>query len=119
MPGEDTVMVVEDDEQGRRLLAQILEYEGFSVIGFANGAEALAYLETSEPPCLIILDMRMPVMDGPEFRAALLSRPRLAEIPAVVITAFDPSAAAGLSVLRVFKKPLDVNALVDVVRENC
>ena len=112
-------MVVEDDEQARRLLSQILEFEGFSVVGFANGAEALRYLEKSEPPCLIILDLRMPVMDGSEFRAAMLRDPRLAKIPAVVVTAFDPSAARELSALRVFKKPVDVEALLGVVRENC
>jgi len=116
---QDIVMVVEDDEQARNLLSQILEFEGFSVIGFANGAEALAHLEKSEPPCLIILDIRMPVMDGPEFRAALLKVPRLAKIPAVVVTAFDPSAASQLSALRVFKKPVDVDALLGFVRENC
>jgi CheY-like chemotaxis protein len=115
----DTVLVVEDDDETRTYLIQLLELEGFKVLGFANGADALAYMQKSEEPCLVVLDMRMPVMDGPALRAALLRDPRLAVIPVVIVTAYDPSAASGLSALRVFRKPLDVDAFVDVVRENC
>jgi CheY-like chemotaxis protein len=115
----DTVLIVDDDNVARTDLIQILQLEGFKGVGFANGAEALDYLNKSEEPCLIVLDIRMPVMDGPAFRAALLRDPRLAAIPVVIITAYDPTAASGLSVLRVFRKPLDVAALVRVVRQNC
>jgi CheY-like chemotaxis protein len=112
-------LIVEDDPDARINLVEILELEGFKTVAFSNGAEALDYLNRSEHPCLIVLDMRMPVMDGPAFRAALLQDPRLVAIPVVVVTAYDPSAASGLSVLRVFRKPLDVKVLVGVVRENC
>jgi CheY-like chemotaxis protein len=115
----DIVVVVEDEEEARTSLVQILEFEGFRVLGFSNGAEALEYLERSEQPCLIVMDIRMPVMDGPQLRSALLRDQRLAKIPVVVVTAMEPSAAAGLSALRVFKKPLDVDALLRVVRNNC
>jgi CheY-like chemotaxis protein len=115
----DTILIVEDDPDARANLVEILELEGFKTTAFSNGAEALGYLNRSEQPCLIVLDMRMPVMDGPTFRAALLRDPRLVAIPVVVVTAYDPSAAAGLSALRVFRKPLDVNALLGVVRDNC
>lgn len=115
----DKVMVVEDEREQRSYLVQLLELEGFQVVAFSNGAEALNYLAHSTPPCLIILDMRMPVMDGAQFRSAMLQDPRLAKIPVVVVTAFEPSAAANLSVLRVFRKPVDVDALLSTVRENC
>lgn len=117
--GENTVLVIDDERSTRSLLVQILEFEGFKAIGFANGAEALDYLARSEAPCLIVLDMRMPVMDGAQFRAALLQDARLAGIPVVIVTAFDPSSAANLSALRVFRKPVDVEALLGVVRKNC
>ncbi|HJU12365.1 MAG TPA: response regulator [Candidatus Binataceae bacterium] len=113
------VMLVEDDVETRTFLADILEIEGFKVLTFANGAEALNYLANSAPPRLIIMDMRMPVMDGPKFRSAMLQDPRLARIPVLVVTAFEPSAAAKLSVSRVFRKPVDVNALVQAVRQYC
>jgi CheY-like chemotaxis protein len=115
----DTVLVVEDEEEARTSLVEILEFEGFRVLGFSNGAEALRYLEQAEQPCLILMDIRMPVMDGPQLRSALLRDQRLAKIPVVVVTALEPSVAAGLSALRVFTKPLDIDALLSVVRSNC
>lgn len=117
--GKELVIVVDDEEEERDFLRQILELEGFEVEGFANGAEALDYLNHSAQPCVIILDLRMPVMNGPQFRAAMLKDPRLAAIPVVLVTALDPTAAAGLSAVRVFRKPIDVDALVGVVRQHC
>src|SRR5690348_6657078 len=120
MAGDNNmVVVVEDEEEARTALTCILELEGFAAIGFSNGAEALEYLVKSELPCLIILDIRMPVMDGPQFRSAMLQVPRLAKIPVVVVTALDPSAAAGLSPASVFRKPVDVDALLVVIRRHC
>lgn len=116
---KERVVVVDDEAEARDFLQQILELEGFEVQGFANGAEALDYLNHSAQPCLIILDLRMPVMNGPQLRAALLKDPRLAAIPIVVVTALEPAAAAGLSPVRVFRKPIDVEALVGVVRQHC
>jgi CheY-like chemotaxis protein len=115
----DKVMVVEDEPESRTYLVKILELEGFQVVSFSNGAEALKYLAGSAPPCLIVFDIRMPVMDGAQFRSAMLQDPRLAKIPVVVVTAFDPPAAANLSALRVFRKPVDVDALLGTIRENC
>jgi CheY-like chemotaxis protein len=116
---EESVLVVEDEEEARTFLVKILEYEGFSVRGFANGAEALDYLTRSREPCLIVMDLRMPVMDGPGLRAALLQDQRFAQIPIVVVTALDPSAAAGLGALRVLRKPIDVDVLLSVIRQYC
>jgi CheY-like chemotaxis protein len=115
----DVVVVVEDEEEARTFLIQILEFEGFDVVGFSNGAEALDYLAHALKPCLIVLDMRMPIMDGPQFRTAMLQDSRLADIPVVIVTALEPSVAAGLSPLRIFRKPVDVSALLDVIRANC
>jgi CheY-like chemotaxis protein len=116
---EEIVLVVEDEDEARDSLVQILEFEGFRALEFSNGTEALDHLKNSQEPCLIVLDIRMPIMGGPEFRSALLQDPRLAKIPVVVVTALEPSAAAGLSAVRVFRKPVDVDALVNVVRQNC
>jgi CheY-like chemotaxis protein len=116
---EDEVMIVEDEPESRISLARVLQLEGFKVVEFANGGEAFNYLEQSPPPCLVIFDIRMPVMDGAQFRAAMLRDPRLARIPAVVVTAYEPPAASNLAALRVFRKPVDVDALLTIVRENC
>jgi two-component system chemotaxis response regulator CheY len=117
--GREFVVVVDDEAEARDVLQQILELEGFEVEGFANGAEALDYLNHSVQPCVIILDLLMPVMNGPQFREAMLKDPRLAAIPIVVVTALEPTAAAGLSAVRIFRKPIDVQALVGVVRKHC
>jgi CheY-like chemotaxis protein len=113
----DMVLVLDDEEEARTFLVRILEFEGFRALGFPNGAEALDYLKKAQEPCLIVLDINMPVMNGPQFRSALLGESRLAKIPVVVVTAFDPPVATVLSAVRVFRKPVDIDAFIKVVRE--
>jgi CheY-like chemotaxis protein len=116
---ERAILVVEDEKDSREFLVQILEFEGFRAVGAANGAEALRYLEQSDPPCLIILDLRMPVMDGAQFRAAMLREARFAAIPVVVVTAFDPPSASGLSPIGILRKPVNIETLIRLVRTHC
>jgi CheY-like chemotaxis protein len=115
----DLIMVVDDEPESRTFLVMLLQLEGFKVVAFSNGAEALHYLANSTPPCLVIFDIRMPVMDGIQFRSAMLQDPRLAKIPAVVVTAFEPLATENLAALKVFRKPLDFDALLITIRQNC
>jgi CheY-like chemotaxis protein len=66
------VLIVEDEEDARDLLQEILEKSGFRVTTARDGAEALGYLQNSRP-CLIVMDdIQMPKMDGAEFRRSLL-----------------------------------------------
>ena len=114
-----TILVVEDEEESRLVLMQILELEGFSTVGASNGAEAMDYLRTSSRPCLIVLDLNMPVMNGRQLRAALRQVEELATIPVVVVSAQESFAAGDLGAVGAFRKPLDVDALVKVVADNC
>lgn len=114
-----TVLVVEDEEESRQALMQILELEGFSTVGASNGAEAMDYLRTSLRPCLIVLDLNMPVMNGRQLRAELRQVEELAIIPVVVVSAQESFAAGDLGAVGAFRKPLDVDALVKVVVDNC
>jgi CheY-like chemotaxis protein len=116
---QDMVLVIEDEDEARTVLMEILELEGFKVRGFANGADALNYLNGADRPCLIVLDILMPVMDGRQFRAALLTDAEMAKIPVVIVTALDPSAAWDLGAVKVLKKPVDIDALLNAVRQNC
>ena len=118
MSRSDVILVVEDEEEARTFLTQILELEGFSALGFPNGAEALDYLHTADRPCLIILDLRMPVMDGSN-SGLLNSRTRGSPVFRSCRAALDPTAAAGLSPLRVLRKPVDIETLLQIVRDNC
>ena len=118
-PEHDVVLVIDDEDDARDAMTQLLEFEGFRVLGYSNGLDALEYLEKADPPRVIVTDIRMPVMDGLEFRKALLGHARLARIPLIVVTGLDPFVSAALGAQHVFRKPVDVEALVAAVRQNC
>jgi CheY-like chemotaxis protein len=117
MSSSDYVLVVEDDEDLREMLVELLSEEGHSSCTASNGEEALAFLRTAEPPCLMLLDQKMPVMDGEELMKALRTIPSLARVPICVFAAdkrFVPDGAAAVIV-----KPIDVVALLRVVDHHC
>ena len=117
-----TVLVVEDDVDVRQALIEILEEHGFAPLGARDGAEALGLLDrATELPCVILLDLMMPVMDGASFREAQRKDPRLASIPVVVLSAYrDPQAhAISLDAVSVLHKPPNVRDLVNVLRAHC
>ena len=63
------ILVVDDDPDIRDSLREVLEDEGYEVACVGNGREALDHLKTANPrPCVILLDLMMPVMDGWQFR---------------------------------------------------
>src|SRR6185436_16404183 len=83
------VLVVDDDADIRETIAGVLEDEGYGVAGAKNGQEALTWLRApgSPRPQLILLELMMPVMSGPEFRAAQEADPSLHAIPVVIVSA--------------------------------
>lgn len=112
----DRVLVVDDDRSIRRLVVEILRGEGFEPTTCENGSEALDYLQQGGAPDLILLDMRMPVMDGWEFAAALH---RLGvDVPIVVLTAAANarSWAQEIDAQGYVSKPFDIDELVGAVR---
>ena len=80
----NAVMVVEDNTAIREGLTSLLEEEGHQVIAVANGLEALEQLRWGNKPCLILLDLRMTVMTGWEFRAQQKQDPALENLTVVV-----------------------------------
>jgi CheY-like chemotaxis protein len=85
---ERIVLVVDDDHAIRDTLADLLGDEGYQVITAMNGVDALTELRRlPERPCVILLDLMMPIMSGAQFYAELERDPALAEIPVVVISA--------------------------------
>jgi len=118
---EHVVLVIDDDRDIRDSLIEMLEEHGYRAAGAANGRDALAVLETSEnPPCLILLDLMMPVMDGREFRDEQLKNPAWAEIPVVVISAYsDAQAQARELHLECMRKPLGMRPLIELVQRHC
>ena len=85
------VLVVEDDEETRNIMARTMEKEDWDVMQAGNGREALEQM-TQIKPDLILLDLMMPVMDGFDFLTAMRARPEWQHIPVIVITAKDLTA---------------------------
>lgn len=114
-------MVVEDDEPVRETLADILAYEGYSVLVVSDGREALAQLHSGARPSLILLDLMMPRMNGWEFRVEQLRSPELADIPVAILSgAFDVRVQAALLGVREFLgKPIEVQELLELVQRFC
>ena len=81
------ILLVEDEAAIREVIEAVLEAEGYRVVSTVDGADALDVLRDGLRPCMIILDLMMPVMDGWEFRAAQMRDPDLLKIPTVVYTA--------------------------------
>jgi len=118
---EHLILVVDDDRDIRDSLIETLEDHGFRATGAANGAEALDVLRKSpERPSLILLDLMMPVMDGPGFREEQLKNPSWAEIPVVVISAYSDAEVRARSLdAECMRKPLAIRPLIDMVRRHC
>lgn len=112
-----TVMVVDDDFELCGVLARMLEDEGIAPLCCADGAVALAELRAGAAPCVILLDLTMPTMDGWQFREAQQADPRFSEIPVVLMTA--SRKLAGIPVDGVMFKPLDSDQLLLTISRHC
>jgi CheY-like chemotaxis protein len=115
-------MVVEDDGDIRQSIAEILEDNAYRAVGAANGQEAFDRLRSAnEKPCVILLDIMMPVMDGWQFRALQRDDPELGEIPIVVLTAHAniDEALTRMAAAACLKKPVQLDLLLETIRRFC
>jgi CheY-like chemotaxis protein len=115
------VLIVEDDKSIREDLAELLRDEGYAVETASNGVEAWEHLVHSPPPCLILLDFMMPVMNGMEFRKKQLADESLCAIPVILLTGIaEPvNVANDLGVAAVIKKPFRLAPLLDTMHRYC
>jgi CheY-like chemotaxis protein len=113
-------LVVDDDPDIRDSLREVLEDEGYDVSCVGNGREALDHLQAASPrPCVILLDLMMPVMDGWQFRKEQKKlEPEIANIPLVVITATGKRPVL-VDAAELVMKPLDLNRLFEAVERYC
>ncbi len=113
-----SILVVEDDIDIRSALVQILRLEGHSTAEASNGKEALEYIRNNPRPCMVLLDMMMPIMSGRQFLDVFKDEPESSKVPVVIISAVadrvDTSGAKEF-----IKKPLDVPKLLEVVAKYC
>jgi CheY-like chemotaxis protein len=110
-----TVLVVEDEDQGRETLRDLLQDEGYRVVTARDGREAMERL-TTPSPSLVILDLRMPGMNGTMLYHEMQRTPQLAKIPVLVTTAVPELAPPGVPTL---EKPLKVDRLLELVALAC
>ena len=116
-----SILIVDDDNDIRETFAEALRMVGYVVHTAPDGKAALEMLAELAPPCLILLDLMMPIMNGEEFRKRQVVSPVLAKIPVVVITA-DRDAqqkAMRIGVTEGLSKPIDFESLSNVARKYC
>lgn len=120
-PDRAEILVVEDDPGSRETLIYLLEAEGYRVTGVNDGLEALEYLDAGGLPCLILLDLSLPRLDGAGFRRRQQANPALAAIPVVVMTGVyeSPALAHTVDAADYFLKPYSVKELLSTVAHYC
>jgi CheY-like chemotaxis protein len=108
------ILVVDDDPSIRTTVSDVLDMEGYRVVTAANGAEALERVEQNQP-ALVLLDMRMPVMDGWAFARAIASRGM--KLPILVMTAADNARAWAeeIGADGYVAKPFDLAELISAI----
>jgi two-component system chemotaxis response regulator CheY len=112
----ERVLVVDDDESIRQIVRLCLTDEGYDVLEAANGQAALRIVDEC-PPSLILLDLRMPVMDGWEFARQYRDTPEPhAPIVAFVAALNVAQECADLDVAGILSKPFDLDDLLAAVR---
>ena len=122
MPALDHhILVVEDDAGLRDALCELLLDEGMLVSCAENGQVGLELLRAGARPCLILLDLQMPFLDGFGFRRQQLADPDLADIPAVVMTAQTAreSEARRLGISLTLRKPVAPDRILGAIAEVC
>lgn len=113
------MLVVEDEHDARTLMRELLEGAGYAVFTAANGRDAISLARKMDPPPrLILLDLRMPIMDGWDFVAELRRHGPLARVP-VGVQSGEEERTLPDGVSFVLRKPIDPEALLALVRHHC
>jgi CheY-like chemotaxis protein len=118
------ILVVEDDQVDTMTVIRALNEIQVTnpLVHVENGEEALDYLQDSktEKPCIILLDLNMPIMNGIEFLQAVKNDKQLKRIPVVVLTTSeeqqDKLNSFDLGIVGYMSKPVDYRQFVDVIR---
>jgi CheY-like chemotaxis protein len=113
------VLVVDDDADNRDLMSELLEREGYFAAVAANGAEAIALLESGLDPDLILTDLVMPTMSGWDLCETLKKTPAWRSIPIIVLCGMAADQRGKLQVEDALEKPIDLPKLIGRIAELC
>ena len=114
------ILVIEDQEDNRAILRDLLSAAGYELIEAVNGAEGIAKAE-SEKPDLILMDIQMPLIDGYDATRRIKANPELKAIPIIAVTSYALSGdeaktrAAGCD--GYIAKPYDPRAMLRLIRK--
>jgi two-component system, cell cycle response regulator DivK len=115
------ILVVEDQQDNRRILRDLLGNAGYELIEAESGEEALTAVEAQRPD-LILMDIQLPVMDGYEATRRIRSNPELKSIPIIAVTSYalsgDEAKALAAGCTAYITKPFSPRALLAKVQEH-
>jgi CheY-like chemotaxis protein len=119
-----TVLVIEDDRDTRLILEEILSSEGYEAIAVDAGDAAIQYLSAHDPPCLVLLDLHLPRMNGVSFLHWLNRQERLRDLPVAVVSAmrFDEDRSQSPfreHVAAVLRKPFTLDDVLELIESHC
>jgi CheY-like chemotaxis protein len=110
------VLVVEDDDDTRASLRELLEDRGYRVATASNGRDAQRYLQRSPAPDCMLIDLWMPEMDGWTL-AAEIAAGNLPSVPLIVVTAAEPYWGYPAPANRVVRKPVSIQRILTLVAD--
>ncbi len=114
------ILVVEDQEDNRKIMNDLLSSAGYEVIEAVTGEEVLRVVE-AERPDLILMDIQLPGLDGLEATRRIKANPALRHIPVIAVTSYalsgDKAKALEAGCDAYFSKPVSPRALLAKVRE--
>lgn len=116
----DYILVVDDDAAVRDTVVDVLQDAHYAVRVARDGQEALDILRRENGrPCLVLLDLMMPGMNGWDFAREHAADPTLSDIPICVVTAVGRAQAIPARAVAVVRKPFQLKHLLEVVRQHC
>jgi two-component system cell cycle response regulator DivK len=114
------ILVVEDQEDNRRILRDLFANAGYELVEAESGEDALAAIATSRPD-LILMDIQLPVMDGYEATRQIRANPDLKSVPIIAVTSYalagDEAKALAVGCNAYVSKPYSPRALLAKVKE--
>lgn len=119
MTTKTRILVVDDDPDTLVLLESILSSHGYEVTGTPSGVLALDLLRGGLRPCLILVDLEMPLMNGEQMRLALAQDAALKEIPVVITSASREHLDRLGHFIRQLEKPFSLKVLIEIVEKHC
>jgi CheY-like chemotaxis protein len=115
------VLVVDDFDPTRNAIVAMLEIKGFDVRAAASGIEALDLLQAGFRPCAMLLDLRMPDLDGWEVWDRMKEHAELSMTPVIILSAdpADHARARAVGIREFVRKPVDGGRLAEILEHHC